>query len=105
MKCPKCGSNISELDEICPKCKTKLDDYEETMREEEEEESGDKTIFLKIINVLQIISCIIIALFLWSKEEIWAGIVILVVGFVIFAFIKGFKDIIELLDSINNKLK
>ena len=103
MKCPKCGANITELDEICPKCNTKIDEYEEE-QEGQEERSEDKTIFLRIINAIQIISCIIIAIILFSNEEIWNGIIILIVGFVIFAFIKGFKDIIELLDDINNKL-
>ena len=104
MKCPKCSANITELDEICPKCNTRLDEYEEE-QERQEEGNEDKTIFLKIINAIQIISCIIIAIILFANVEIWNGIIILIVGFVIFAFIKGFKDIIELLDDINNKLR
>lgn len=104
MKCPKCGANISELDEICPKCNTKLDEYEEE-QERQEEKNEDKTIFLRIINAIQIIACIILAIISFADEEIGNGIVMLIVGFVIFAFIKGFKDMIELLDSINNKLK
>ena len=100
MKCPKCGNEINELDEICPKCKTKLDDYEE----KDEEQNEDKTIFLRIISALEIIACIIAAIFSFANEEIGVGFVILIAGFVAFAFIKGFKDIIELLDSINNKL-
>lgn len=103
MKCPKCGSNISELDEICPKCNINLDDYEKQI--EKENETEDKTILLRIINLVQIIACMIIAIILWTNEEIVNGIAMLVVGFVIFAFIKGFSDIIDLLESINNKLK
>ena len=102
MKCPKCGASISELNEICPECNTKLDEYEEERKEEQNE---DKTVFLRIINALQIITCIVAAIILWSNEEIVIGITVLVVGFITFAFIKGFKDIIELLDDINNKLK
>lgn len=75
------------------------------MEENKEREDEDKTIFLRIINALQIIACIIVAIISFSNEEIANGIIMLIVGFVIFAFIKGFKDIIELLDSINNKLK
>ena len=104
MKCPKCGANITELNEICPKCNTRLDEYEEE-QEIQEERNEDKTIFLRIINAVQIIACIIVAIISFSNEEIANGIIMLIVGFVIFAFIKGFKDIIELLDSINNKLK
>lgn len=77
------------------------------MSEEEnkERENEDKTIFLRIINAVQIIACIILAIISFSNEEIANGVIILILGFVIFAFIKGFKDIIELLDSINSKLK
>ena len=75
------------------------------MEENKEREDEDKTIFLRIINAVQIIACIIVAIISFSNEEIANGIIMLVVGFVIFAFIKGFKDIIELLDSINSKLK
>lgn len=75
------------------------------MEENKERENEDKTIFLRIINAVQIIACIIVAIISFTNEEIANGIIMLIVGFVIFAFIKGFKDIIELLDSINNKLK
>lgn len=72
---------------------------------EDNRENEDKTIFLRIINAIQIIACIIVAIISFSNEEIINGIIMLIIGFVIFAFIKGFKDIIELLDNINNKLK
>lgn len=104
MKCPKCGANIRELDEICPKCNTKLDEYEEE-QEIQEEKNEDKTIFLRIINTIQIIVCIVISIILFANETIGSGIIILIFGFVTFVFIKGFVDIIELLDNINNKLK
>ncbi len=101
MECPKCGSIISELDEVCPKCNIKLDEYEE----KQEEKNEDKTLFLRIINAIQIITCTIVAIVSFSNEEIGNGITMLIIGFIAFAFIKGFKDIIELLDNINNKLK
>lgn len=77
------------------------------MNEEQikKEENTDKTFFLRVISALQIIACIIIAIVSFTNEKIVDGVMILIVGFVIFAFINGFKDIIELLDSINNKLK
>lgn len=86
MKCPKCGSDVSEY-------------------ENKQEEKEDKTIFLRIINAIQIITCIIIAIVSFVNEEIGNGFIIFIIGFVTFAFIKGFQDIIELLDNINNKLK
>lgn len=72
---------------------------------QEEEENEDKTIFLRIINAIQIITCIIVAIISFVDEKIANGVIILIIGFVTFAFIKGFQDIIELLDNINNKLK
>ena len=77
-------------------------DEEQTKKEDE---NTDKTFFLRIVSVLQIIACIIVAIVSFTDEKIVNGVMILIVGFVIFAFINGFKDIIELLDSINNKLK
>lgn len=105
MRCSNCGANISELDEICPKCKINLDEYEKKNQEQESIDKEDKTMLLRIINVIQIFGCLIGAIILWSNEEIGMGFVIFAVGVVTFAFIKGFKDIIELLDDINNKLE
>ena len=72
---------------------------------EEKEENNDKTFILKLINVLQIIACLIFAIISFSNEKIIEGIMVLIVTFVLFAFINGFADIIDLLDSINKKIK
>ena len=72
---------------------------------EDNKENEDKTIFLRVINAIQIIASVIVAIMFFSNEQISNGIITLILGFVIFAFIKGFEDIIELLDSINNNLK
>jgi hypothetical protein len=40
----------------------------------------------------------------WSKEDILQGFIFIAVGIVIHAFIKGFINIIDLLDSINKKI-
>ena len=77
-------------------------DEEQTKKEDE---NTDKTFFLRIVSTLQIIACIIVAIVSFADGKIVNGVMILIVGFVVFAFINGFKDIIELLDSINNKLK
>ena len=71
---------------------------------EENKENTDKTILLRIINAIQIIACIIVAIIFFAEQNIFNGIVILFVGFVLFAFIKGFSDILELLDKISEKL-
>ena len=69
------------------------------------EENNDKTFILKVINVLQIIACLIFAIISFFNEKVIEGIMILIVTFVLFAFINGFTDIIDLLDSINKKIK
>ena len=63
-----------------------------------------KTTLLKTINFLQLIGFIIMAIISWNAEETLQGFIYLMIGFVTFAFIKGFADIIDLLDSINDKL-
>lgn len=63
-----------------------------------------KTMFIKIINAIQLIGCLILAIIAWNEEESLQGFTYLGIGLVLFAFIKGFTDIIDLLDSINNKL-
>lgn len=73
--------------------------------EEKEEENSDKTFILKLINVLQIIACIIISILFFYNEEAIKGVITLIITFILFAFINGFTDIIELLDSINKKIK
>ena len=72
---------------------------------EEKEENNDKSFILKFISALQIIACLIFAIISFSNEKIIEGIMVLIVTFVLFAFIDGFADIIDLLDSINKKIK
>lgn len=102
MKCPKCNKEISELDEKCSRCGINLEEYE--CQEETEIEQESKTALIKFINIIQILGCIIGAIILWSNEELGIGFIILVIGVIAFAFIKGFQDIIDLLDNINNKI-
>ena len=71
--------------------------------EEKEEENSDKTFILKLINALQIIACIIISILFFYNGKTIQGAITLIITFILFAFINGFTDIIELLDSINKK--
>lgn len=96
MLCPKCKNEVSDFDTKCTVCETEIFNSKE--------ESKDKTILLRIINAIQIISCMILAFVFLIQENIVLAIAILFGGFITFAFIKGFSDIIELLDKINNKL-
>lgn len=105
MECPKCNKKVSELDEKCPYCGLDFEIYEKEKNiKKENYESGYKTVALRLINAFQLICCIIIAFVNWSNEKIIAGFTFLFSGIVLFAFIKGFSDIIDLLDSINGKL-
>ncbi len=106
MKCPKCNKEISELDEKCAYCGMNFEEYEsqKEIEENEEFEYGNKTVFLRFVMGIQLIGCIIGAIALWSNEEIGLGFIVLFGGIIAAAFIKGFTDIIDLLDNINNKL-
>lgn len=107
MKCPNCGEEVEELEQNCPKCKINFEDFEKNQKrllEEHNEENASKTTFLKTINVLQIVSCGIGTLVAWSNEKVLEGFLLIIISIVVFAFIKGFYDIIDLLDSINDKL-
>ena len=107
MRCPKCNKEVSELDEKCTSCGLSFEEYESQKEAEENEkkEVGDKTILLRIIIAIQLIGCFIAAMAFWSDEEIGLGFIVLFGGIVLSAFIKGFIDIIDLLDNINNKIK
>ena len=106
MKCPNCNKKVSELDEKCPSCGVVFDEYDEKEETKEKDfEYGLKTKFIRFINGLQLISCIIMAFINWSNEEGLIGFVYLFSGIVVFAFIRGFADIIDLLDNINYKIK
>lgn len=111
MNCKICGNPIS-VDEkgyyveknnkrhcICDACWKR--DKEEIIESEE----STKTTFIKIINILQLIGFIIIAIINWSNEETLQGFIYIGIGLVMFAFIKGFSDIIDLLSEINSKIK
>lgn len=107
MRCPKCNIEVSELDEKCTSCGLNFEEYESQKEAEENEkkEAGDKTIALRIIMVVQLIGYFIVAMAFWSDEEIGLGFIVLFGGIVLSVFIKGFIDIIDLLDNINNKIK
>lgn len=96
MICPKCKNEISDFDTKCPICGVEL--------HENNTENKDKTILLRIINALEIIACIILTIAFLIQGNMILALEILFGGIVIFAFIKGFSDIIESLDKISKKL-
>lgn len=99
MKCPKCQTKVSELDKKCPSCGL---DFE---RFKPESEDITKTRGLAFINVIQLISCIVMAVKSWGEGANFTGFIFLICGIIAFYFIKGFADIIDLLDNINTKLE
>lgn len=104
MKCPRCGSNISELDEICPKCKTNLDDYENRIRNREPEEKP-KSNFLYYTRIASLIIAVIFVIIELCIEA-YIGIVYIIISEIILCIIlKVFETIIDLLQSIDKKLK
>lgn len=104
MKCPNCEKEVSELDEKCPACGLIFDEYEQKNKESDTGKKS-KTLLLRFINAIQLIGCIIIAFVFWKDEEILKGFAFLFSGIILFAFIKGFIDVIDLLDNIYKGLK
>lgn len=106
MKCPKCNKEVSELEEKCTSCGLNFEEHEnqKETKENEEFEYGNKTVFLRFVIGIQLIACIIGAIVLWSNEETGLGFIVLFGGIIAAAFLKGFTDIIDLLDNINNRL-
>ena len=103
MKCPNCGVNVNELEETCPKCKINFDEYEKEHGGNSKTDDS-KTTLLKAINGLQVAGCGIGALVAWANELVLTGFLLIVGSIITFAFLKGFYDIIDLLDSINDKM-
>lgn len=117
MNCKVCKNPLSKDDKglyinksnkrygICNACweKTQEKNEKETV-ETETTINITKTTFIKGINILQLIGFMIMAIVSWNAEETLQGFIYLMIGLVVFAFIKGFADIIDLLDSINDKI-
>lgn len=117
MKCPVCKEKINELDEVCPNCKTKFDDYERKYGKREESTNANR---LNVMANINIILSIIGAIAIWanfSTLEVmtqstyknyssgyytdtvinWYGILgglgVLIVGFTLFFLLKTIADI------------
>ena len=108
MKYPNCDKEIAKFDDICPNCKIDLFEYKKgnvNIKNNTEETSGlTKTTLLKWINILQIFGLIIAAFISCQNGNGFQDLMYFIIGIISFAFIKGFTDIIDLLDSINDKL-
>ena len=74
------------------------------MEKKEEKEGLEKSIFIRVINIFQLTIFIVAGLLNWDNEHPLNGLIYIAIGIVLVVFIKGFADIIDLLDSINNKL-
>lgn len=73
-------------------------------RQKEEFEYGAKTKAIRIIDALQLIICIFSGI-IHISDNTFIGIMYIVISIVVFFLIKGFSDMIDLLDSINYKMK
>ena len=103
MKCPICKEPVNELDDICPNCKSNFDEYERS-NTSNHASYEDRTIAIRFINALQLIGFIIAGIILLVGEKIGQGFICISIGIISYFFIRGFADIIDLLDSINDKL-
>lgn len=67
-------------------------------------QEDNKSGIIRLINIVQFVGIIILAMYFATNDEKFYAIISIIVGIVLFVFVKGFADIIDLLDSINNKL-
>lgn len=115
MKCQSCGNEVMGLNQKCPVCGTALysntrditnkKEYNTTKSNITETKSEtSRTVLLAIIGILSLLSCIGLGIYFITEENIFTGVIYILAGIISFAFIKGFTDIIDLLDNINKKL-
>lgn len=104
MKCPKCGVNISELDEVCSNCKTNLDDYERKIKNRETEEKR-KSNFLYYARMISIIIAFIVVVIELCLEMYMSSVYIVITELILCIVLKTFETIIDLLQSINYRLR
>lgn len=99
MKCPVCKKEISELDEICPNCKTNFDDYERNKKGHTKEVyegkvNADYLNIMAFINIiLTFIGAIAICIYNISILTIITAIGILIAGFTLFFLLRTIVDI------------
>lgn len=117
MKCQNCGNDVMGLNQRCPVCGELL--YSNSNERQKNREinttktsnlevksnaNSSKTVLLAIIAILVLISCVGLGIYFFTEENIFTGAVYILSGVISFAFIKGFTDIIDLLDNINKKI-
>lgn len=105
MKCPICNNEINEEETECPNCgitlKEKIIEREDTPYKEEERKSN----FLYYTRIVSIIIALIAAVIAFASEY-YVGIAeVIITELILCIALKTFEVIIDLLQSINSKLK
>lgn len=112
MKCNNCGNEVeaTKFGHRCPICGKSLENNNELETTENEVTSqstseGTKGMLIAIISVLILLAGVGIGIYFLTQNNTFAGLLYILSGIIGFAFAKGFADIIDLLEQINNKLK
>ena len=108
MKCPKCGEFVTELDEVCPNCKINFDEYENTYGNFEnnyEEITERRSNFLFICRMASLFFVTLGIIIFLVVESYYMAIILAVSEIVLWITLKIFEIIIDLLQSIDNRLK
>lgn len=111
MKCPICKEKVSELESICPNCKTNLNEYEKS-RSNRHIIEGTNAHKLSIMANINLIACIITSIILIvpnlldlsamingisSNNSSWITIILslgtLIIGFTVYFLLKTIGDI------------
>lgn len=109
MRCPKCDAEIGK-DRICSYCKYKIQnkDIERARKEAEEAEAADevknKSMYIEIFKIACIIFSIIGIIILIVNENTAGAIIGVVVSIAFIFFVSTIKTIVDLLQSIDEKL-
>lgn len=118
MKCKNCGSEVMAFNQKCPKCGKPLDNEIVGTKEaftsfkENNIEKSKKlnTISncssgISLVAIAIVIAGIVFAIFYFTKSETTIGVMMIVSTIILTSLLLGIANIIELLYSINNKLK
>lgn len=105
MKCPICNNELNKSEEICPKCGITI--KEKTIQKDEikNETKIRQSNFLYYTRIISIIVAVIAGVIALAAEY-YAGVAEVIIAELILCIaLKTFETIIDLLQSIDNKLK
>ena len=105
MKCPVCNNELNESEETCPKCSITI--KEKTIQKDElkNETKIRQSNFLYYARIISIIVALIAGVIALATEYYVGVAEVIIAELILCIALKTFEIIIDLLQSIDNKLK